>query len=120
MILPLAVANGALRELVLVPAFGETRALAASGICLCVLVVAVAYVFLPWMGLRRGSRLLAAGILWLILTLLFDLVFGLARGMPLSATLDAYRPGNGNLWPLVLVFITFAPYLAARMRGIVR
>jgi hypothetical protein len=55
-ILVLAFVNAGLREIMLIPRFGNVRSLAASGVILSLLVLAVAYVSLPWMG-AIGTRL---------------------------------------------------------------
>lgn len=52
-ILGLAFANAALREAVLVPWIGKVRGLTLSGVILSALVLAVAYLTLPWIGAVR-------------------------------------------------------------------
>lgn len=80
----LAVANGALREAVLIPAFGARIGLPLSGVLLCLLILLVAY------GLARFSRGLAVaqgfriGVLWLLLTLAVTLL-----APPLAAKLGS-------------------------------
>lgn len=117
LILGLAFSNAALRELVLIPRLGKTQGLAASGVILCLLVVATAYVCLPWLGARGTIELMSVGALWLVLTAGFDLAMGWAQGKPARQLFDAYLFKDGNLWPLVLMITVAAPYLAARARG---
>ncbi|HEX7028494.1 MAG TPA: hypothetical protein VF268_14735 [Gammaproteobacteria bacterium] len=116
-ILVLAVANGVLREAVLVPGLGQVPALIISGILLSLLIVCVAYFALPWLAVRREGHLVAIGVGWLILTLISEFSFGLLRGESLSMLLEAYTFKGGNIWPLVLLVVTCAPYLAAKLRG---
>lgn len=55
-ILMLAFANAGLREVILVPRFGNVRSLTASGLMLSALIFAVAYLSLPWLGaIRTGN-----------------------------------------------------------------
>ncbi len=116
-ILVLAVANGALREAVLIPKLGNQPGLILSGTLLSALILVVAYLSLPWLGARRPAAVLGIGLAWLALTLVFEFSFGLLRGKPISEMLQAYTFSGGNLWPVVLVVTVLAPYLAAKLRG---
>lgn len=116
-ILGLAFANAALREVVLVRWIGKVRGLTLSGAILSALVLAVAYLSLPWIGAVHPGELLAIGAGWLLLTLSFDLVMGAAQGERLRQQLDAYLFKRGNLWPVVLLVTASAPWLAAKLRG---
>ncbi|MBZ4684349.1 MAG: hypothetical protein JG774_94 [Desulfomicrobiaceae bacterium] len=116
-LLVVAVASGGVREIVLVPRLGAALALTVGGLWLCFAVVAVAYGAAPWLGVREGRGLLLLGLGWLGLTLAFETIFGLARGQTLAELGAAYSFRGGNLWPVVLVVIVFAPCLAAWLRG---
>lgn len=115
-ILLLAVANGALRELILVPRLGQFAGLLLSGALLSLLIVATAYLTLPWLGVRETAPLVVIGVLWLLLTVAFEFGFGLAQGKSWSLLLSAYTLRGGNVWPLVLLVTALAPLLAARLR----
>lgn len=116
-ILVLAVANGALREAVLIPKLGTPAGLLSSGLLLSVLIVAVAYLSLPWLETRRPTHLLGIGLGWLALTLIFEFSFGLWQGKPWPVLLEAYAFKGGNIWPVVLGVIVLAPYASAKLRG---
>ena len=116
-ILVLAVANGALREAVLIPWLGTSPGLVLSGLLLSGLILAVAHLFLPWMAPGSAAQACFIGILWLLLTLVFEFSFGLASGKPLSEILAAYTLREGNLWPIVMAVTLTAPWLMARLRG---
>ena len=117
-ILLLAIANGALREAVLIPALGKSAGLVLSGVLLSGLIVWAAYLALPWMGRATSANYLAIGIGWLCLTLVFEFTFGrIVQGKPWPELLDAYRFRGGNLWPLVLLVTAAAPLVAAKFRG---
>ncbi len=116
-ILLLAIANGALREAVLIPKLGAPAGLILSGVLLSALIVVVAYLSLPWLGVRHPLHLWGVGIGWLFLTLVFEFSFGLWQGKSWPALLQAYTFRGGNLWPVVLLVTTLAPTLAAKLRG---
>ena len=117
-ILVCAVANGGLREAVLVPAFGKTIASLVSGVLLSAIVIAIAVVAVPWLGARTTSECVYVGFLWLGLTLAFEFGFGrLVQHRPWQQLFQAYTFREGNLWPVVLVVTLIAPLLAVRIRG---
>ncbi|MDR5892803.1 hypothetical protein QC820_08220 [Halomonas mongoliensis] len=118
-ILVLAMANGVLREAVLVPLLGAPAALVLSGVLLSTLIIGVAYLSLPWLQIRRTGQLWLVGAGWLALTLVFEFSFGLWQGKSWPELLDAYTFEGGNLWLVVLAVTALAPRLAARLRGMV-
>ena len=116
-ILMLAMANGFLREFVLMPRLGTAASLVLSGLLLSALILGTAYLSLPW--LKPGSLIQywLVGFGWLALTLVFEFSFGLLQGKSWPVMLAAYTFKGGNIWPLVLAVTALAPYLAARLRG---
>ncbi|MEI8592673.1 hypothetical protein [Photobacterium sp. Hal280] len=116
-ILVLAVANGVLRESVLVPRFGTPVALVLSGMLLSALIIGVAYFSLPWLHVRRPLELYTVGAGWLVLTLVFEFSFGLWQGKSFSELLEAYTFKDGNIWSVVVATTAFSPYIAAWLRG---
>lgn len=117
-ILLLAIANGALREAVIIPVLGKLPGLIVSGVFLSGLIFAVAYFALPWFGRTPTLSYAAIGMGWLCLTLLFEFTFGhIIQGKPWPQLLEAYTFKDGNIWPIVLFVALVAPYVAARIRG---
>lgn len=117
-ILVAAIANGSLREAILIPQLGKAPGLLLSGLMLATLILAVAYVALPWLEVRKRAHLVGIGLGWLLLTIAFELAFGWAQGKSWSDLLAAYTFKDGNVWPLVLTTTMAAPYLAGRLRGL--
>lgn len=116
-ILVLAVANGMLREAVLIPVLGKPPGFIVSGVVLSVLIVAVAYYALPWFGRLSAARYAGIGLVWLCLTLAFEFTFGrLVQGKPWPELFQAYTFRDGNIWPVVLLVTMIAPCVAARVR----
>lgn len=116
-ILVLAVANGVLRESVIIPGLGTPAALVLSGLLLSVLIIGVTYLSLPWLQIRRPVQFWVVGLGWVVLTFVFEFSFGLWQGKSWSVLLEAYTFKSGNLWPVVLAVTALAPYIAARLRG---
>lgn len=115
-ILALAIANGALREAVLIPNLGTMPGLILSGILLSCLILAITCLLLPWLGVNSSCQLLLIGFGWLTLTLIFEFSFGLFQGKPLITILEAYTFKDGNIWPVVLIVTAAAPWIAAKLR----
>ena len=119
-ILMMAIANGMLREAVLIPVLGKVPGLILSGVLLSVLILAVSYLALPWFGVWPPARYIAIGFGWLLLTLIFEFCFGhFIQGKPWPQLLEAYTFKDGNIWPIVLLVTVMAPYIAAKMRGLI-
>lgn len=119
-ILGLAVPNGALREAVLIPWLGKTPGLVLRGLLLCALILAVAFLALPWLRIHRPSQARGIGLGWLLATLAFEFSFGLLQGKSWPSLLEAYTFKDGNLWPVVLLVTAAAPSIAARFQGLPR
>jgi hypothetical protein len=117
-ILVLAIANGILRDTLLVAAMGPFAALVTSGIVLSLVIVVVAYIAVPGLGSLEGSQYWLVGVAWLALTLVFELGLGLlVQQQSPSQLLRAYTFEGGNLWPVVLVVTLVSPRLAAFLRA---
>jgi len=115
-ILVLAMLNGLFREAVLLPAAGKTTAFFLSGVLLSALILLVAVALARRLAFDSPARCFSAGFLWLILTLLFEFGFGLIQGQSWTKMLENYTFQEGNIWPIVLLVILFAPSIAARLR----
>lgn len=115
----LAIANGTLRETVLIPALGDVAAQVASVLSLGAIIILIEWRLVrgPWAGLPRGT-LLAIGAAWTAGTILFE--FGLGRlvmGMSWHDLLQQYNLFAGNLWPLIpLTMLLGMPIIQAWRR----
>ena len=120
LILVLAVANGAAREAVLLKHLERSTAFTLSGLLLIACILAVALLSIGWLGRLTATSYVLVGGVWLVLTLAFEIGFGLMRGQSLPALFDAYRFKDGNIWPIVLAVVGAAPVFAAYARGLLR
>lgn len=119
LILLCAFANGALRELLLIPLLGAAPGLVLSGLLLSGCILAVAWNAAPHYGRLTLAHYHAIGAFWLLLTLGFEFGFGrLVQHKPWPELWQAYTFQDGNLWPLVLILTALSPWLAARWRGL--
>ena len=109
-IIPLAIANGAFRQEVLIPLLGEAIAQPISGTLLIIIIFIVAYIFLKVKDFSN-KKCLFIGLIWVILTICFETIFGLAIGISLEELINNYDITTGNLWLVVVLFTGITPLL---------
>jgi hypothetical protein len=115
--IPLAIANGALRDLVLTPGMGDTLGRAVSSLTLSFLILGLTLLLVGRLGVSTRAGYLIVGAFWLVLTLLFEVLFALlVMGHPMDELLQDYDIFRGRLWLIVLAATFFAPLLAGKMR----
>jgi len=76
----------------------------------------VLFGFYIWLVINKlppnsGQQAISIGLLWLMLTLLFEFGFGLMRGNSWTKLLGDYNILNGHIWILIPIWITIAPYM---------
>lgn len=115
--LVIAVINGTLRDL----GYKKyTTALAAHQISTLSLIIFFAfYIFFIIRKFPPENPLQAIniGILWVILTLIFEFGFGLYRGNTFNSLLSEYNIFKGKLWILIPLWIAIAPYLFYKLQS---
>jgi hypothetical protein len=109
-------AHGAVREIFIAPVIGDLRARQLGIPIGCVLVFIFAWATVRWMGATTRRVQLAVGIWWAASTLAFEFTLGRAIGLSWSRILSDYDPSRGGFMVLGLVFMVFAPTLAAKLR----
>ena len=115
--IPLAIANGALRDLVLVHALGETAARAVGSLTLAVLILGLTALMVKRLGVDTRAGYLVVGGSWLVLTLLFEVsFFVLLMGHPMDELLKDFDLFRGRLWLVVLAATFFSPLVASKLR----
>ena len=118
-ILILASINGAVRDLLVAPRFGDLIARAISTIILCILIALVTWWSIVWIRPLNNRAALGIGIVWLVLTLTFEFGFGhFVSRRPWTELLADYDVQRGRIWVLVLIATLLAPLWAGRVRGI--
>ena len=118
-ILVLASLNGAARQAWLMPRLPEPTARAVSTLILCGLVFLMAMLTIGWIHPASTQDAFKIGALWLVLTLAFEFLAGhyLFR-QPWAALLEEYDMTRGRIWILALLLVLLAPWLAARLKGL--
>jgi hypothetical protein len=118
-LLAVAFANGAVRELAFIPLLGDGPAHAASVAMLSLAIVIVTWSTIAWIRPRSPADAWRIGLLWLALTLVFELLAGHYLFLtPWSRLLADYNLLRGRIWIVVLITTVAAPVIAARARGL--
>lgn len=109
MIIPIAILNGGLREYVLVKL--GNLALPLSGIILSFCIFVVAYLLIPKIKNCTKRDYIFFGVMWFILTNLFDLIVYINAGFGFAGLVQSYNILTGNTWLLVVLTALFSPVI---------
>ena len=110
--------HGVLRGVLLVPLVGDLRARQIGVPVGSLIVLAVACLCVRWTAARTRLQLLGVGVLWVALTVLFEVGLGrLVLGLPWERITEDYDPTRGGFLGLGLTVMAVSPLLAARLRG---
>ena len=114
MIIPIAILNGGFREYVLIKFGILVRPL--SGIILSVCIFIVAYLSIPKIKNCVKRDYLLFGVMWFVLTNLFDLSAYIKDGEGVAGLLKSYNIFTGNTWLLVVLYALFSPMLVMKIK----
>jgi hypothetical protein len=112
-------AHGTLRQIFLAPRLGDFTARRISFFTGMLLIFVITYLFIRWIKAPGVKSLFAIGVTWMMLTAGFE--FGLGRfvlAYSRERLLEDYDLSRGGLMGFGLLFMIFAPYLAAKLRVI--
>jgi hypothetical protein len=112
----LAIINGTARDLWYKKFTGELLGHQISTISLIVLFGFYVFFVLKQFPARSGRQAFYIGLLWLVLTLIFEFGFGRLRGSSWKKLLADYNIFKGRLWLLILIWTTIAPYMFYQFR----
>ena len=120
LIIALESLHGAVREIFIAPVIGDLRARQLGVLAGCAIIFLVAWFTARWLAAYTRRLQLTAGLLWVALTLTFEVALGRATGASWDRILEDYNPARGGLMLLGLAFMASAPMLVARLRNISR
>ena len=111
--------HGALRTIFLVPHIGDFHARQIGVFTGSFLIVLIAYLLVPWIHAENVQSLICVGLLWLTLTVLFELGFGhFVFGRSWESLGSDFDVLHGGLLPFGLLILTLSPLIATRLRGV--
>ncbi|MDZ7267692.1 MAG: hypothetical protein ONB48_16275 [candidate division KSB1 bacterium] len=112
-----AIGNGAIREAVYKNRLGDLHAHQLSTLTGIVLFGVIVWALSRIWPLASTKQAWTAGFLWLSLTIAFEFLFGhFVAGHPWHRLLQDYNIFAGRVWPLVLIWVTIAPWVFYKLR----
>ena len=111
------IAHGILRAIVLVPFVGEFRSNQIGVFTGSAIILMISYLTIQWIRAKRRNGLMLVGLIWLVLTVAFEVLFGrFVVGLSWERIASDYNVLNGGLMPLGLLVLFFSPMIAAKLR----
>lgn len=109
--------HGIARRLVLEPLVGDLQARRIAVFTGSALAFTAALIFVRWLKGSRPAQFLAAGLLWVVLTVCFELGLGTLMGLSSERMFSDYDLANGGLLPIGLFLMFLSPIAAAKLRN---
>jgi len=107
-----AVANGGLRETLLIPRVGEYAGHVLSTALLVTAILLISALYFRGTGIAyTWAELLLVGAGWTVLTVGFEFLVGYVEGTPVSVTLGQYNVLAGQVWIAVPLTLCCSPLL---------
>jgi hypothetical protein len=111
--------NGTIRTLWLVPSVGDLRAHQISFVTGSLLILTISTIFVRWLNISSLSQSIGVGVLWMLLTVVFEVGLGrLAFGYSWAQIAADYNLLQGRLMSLGLVLLLLAPLIATKIRSV--
>lgn len=101
--------NGGLREFLLIPYSGEKVGLILSGAILILTIMIISFIFIPGLKLKSNKEAFSIGLIWFLLTNLFDLFSVYSSGGNFMDFVSLFNITTGNLWTVVVITTLLAP-----------
>jgi hypothetical protein len=112
----IAFANATLRELLLnqyfLPQHSHQINILSLGLS-CSLYIWLIY---PFLHIHKGRQALWIGLLWTVLTVMFEFGLGFFVGKTWQQLVAQYNVASGQIWPLFLVVLFTMPYIVYTLK----
>jgi len=69
------------------------------------LILLISLIFIPKLGKGTWKTYVKIGLVWLILSVLFETALGLVMGQTMPEIIKAYDVTTGNMWLIMVLFI---------------
>lgn len=118
MLMGAEVMHGIARAIWLVPVVGDFHARQIGVFTGTIINLTMGALFIRWIRPIRSADALAVGIMWLILTLVFEIAFGRAVMHATWQRIGSdYDLAHGGLLPIGLLLLALAPLITAKARN---
>jgi hypothetical protein len=112
-IIPIAIANGAVRDLLIAPRTGDAPAHVVSTVLLCGAILLWTWLTIGWVRPVDTRAAVRIGLVWLAVTVAFEFLAGhFVFRTPWHRLLADYNLAAGRIWVLVPATTAIAPVAA--------
>lgn len=109
--------HGIVRSIVLLPRVGDRRARQIGVFTGSLMNLGITYLFIEWIGAKTVRALIQIGVVWVVLTLVFEVAFGrLVVKSSWERVRSGYDLAHWDLLPIGLVALAGSPLVASRLR----
>ena len=112
----IAFANAALREMIFMKHFNELKAHQLSTSTLIILCSLYVWFVFPFLNIKNDKQAFLFGLLWVLLTVLFEFSLGRFLNRPWTNLFKDYNIFSGRPWLLFLIWLFFLPYVCQIVR----
>ena len=109
--------HGIIRQLFVAPVIGDMPARQVGVLIGSAIIFAIAWACIRWIGAKSFPEQFKVGLLWVVLIAIFEFSLGTLLGYSQERMLSDYNMAEGGFMVFGLLFMLFAPALAARVRG---
>jgi hypothetical protein len=110
--------HGVFRRLALEPWIGDFFARQISVFTGAALILIVSYLFIDWIRPRTARQLTLIGVMWVVLTLGFEIGVGKLLGASWARILSDFNLVRGGLLGIGLLIMAFSPRMTASLRRV--
>ena len=110
----LAIINGGLRDFAYKAAGGDLPAHQISTVVLLALLAGYFWLLTRIWPIKSATQAWIIGVMWFLMTEVFEFGMGLAQGDSWSELIYAYNVFAGQVWILIPLWVLVAPYLFFR------
>jgi len=89
----------------------------ASVLTGALIIFAITWACIGWLRIRSTAGALGVGVLWVVLTLAFEIVVGRAMGLDWRRIGSDYDLLHGGLMPLGLLAMALTPWAVRRLKA---
>jgi hypothetical protein len=108
--------HGILRRMFILPVVGMVVGSQVGVYIGSALIMTIVYCASPYLHFQTARQRLNVGLLWLVLTLIFEFSFGyFVAGSSLESILLDYNLFAGGLLPFGMLILAFSPFFASRI-----
>ena len=109
--------HGIIRQFFIAPVIGDLPARQVGVLIGSAIIFAITWACIRWIGAKSFAEQFRIGLLWVVLIITFEFSLGVMLGDSLERMLSDYNMAEGGFMGFGMVFMLFAPALAAKARG---